>query len=671
MGDPYQISTCTHLQNMSSNLSSYFILTGDVDCSGLSGSGFTPVGTSGTPFSGQLDGQGYSINEFFIDRNSTTGVGLFGYIANGVVKNLRMQDANVTGEWKVGLLVGEFNSGTIENCHVQGAVAGSYEVAGLVGYLVNISSGSGALIDRSSANVTQTEVFVSNYAGHGFLVGMCYGDDTLVPVIRNSVGIGNFVAAAGYGTGGLVGVFRNSFSAGRCSLQNTFTTGTISGTSSQAGGLVGSMQGSDSTVSNSFSTVAVTASSGVRGAAIGNKSGGTLSGVYGVVASGGVNSGLDCVGSGSGTDCSTVTSASAFFDNSTQPPLDQWDFVNVWQRCPNTYPAIQGECENVLQSATIIPSETRLGTSGTLTVAFTTTNYLADDGIITVTLPSGMTFNSGGTSVAQSVSNIDGTLTPSVNGQTIKFTRSAGTDVAQDIAVSFVITNVGFSGTVGTSGSYSIAVKNSAEVTLDVVTVSGSNFDCAAGEFGVSCTACPGGSGSSACSGNGTCDDGVSGSGVCSCSTGFTDAACSACVSGRYGHACSICPGSGNCSGHGTCSDGVLGSGVCTCSAGYSGADCATEILQKPKLKGKKSKKNAQRVTFTCAVPEGNAPVSSYRFVIKGPLNGKKGPTKTLERATASYTKTFKKSGQYRVNCQYISAGAATSASSSSKKLEF
>jgi hypothetical protein len=48
---------------------------------------------------------------------------------------------------------------------------------------------------------------------------------------------------------------------------------------------------------------------------------------------------------------------------------------------------------------------------------------------------------------------------------------------------------------------------------------------CVDGYWGANCTACPGGA-SNPCSGNGSCGQGVSGNGTCTCYSGFTGAAC-------------------------------------------------------------------------------------------------------------------------------------------------
>jgi len=140
---------------------------------------------------------------------------------------------------------------------------------------------------------------------------------------------------------------------------------------------------------------------------------------------------------------------------------------------------------------------------------------------------------------------------------------------------------------------------------------------CAPGYFGPSCASvCPGGAGALACSGHGSCDGGLAGSGLCTCDFGYKQASCNvlcpnsggllcgghgtcntltgscapcatgfaenftapapaagaciACAANRYGPSCLACPA---CV-HGTCDSGVLGTGTCKCNLGYYGTLC-------------------------------------------------------------------------------------------------
>ena len=107
---------------------------------------------------------------------------------------------------------------------------------------------------------------------------------------------------------------------------------------------------------------------------------------------------------------------------------------------------------------------------------------------------------------------------------------------------------------------------------------------CVAGYWGHRCAQeCPGGAGNP-CYGHGVCSDGTQGSGACACDAGpaegYWDAVtqCADCRPGYWGQGCTRqCPslaGMAVCSGHGSCSDGRTGTGECTCTAPYYDADC-------------------------------------------------------------------------------------------------
>jgi len=52
------------------------------------------------------------------------------------------------------------------------------------------------------------------------------------------------------------------------------------------------------------------------------------------------------------------------------------------------------------------------------------------------------------------------------------------------------------------------------------------------------------------------------------------------CPTGHYGPMCLPCPGgaANPCNGNGTCDDGADGTGVCTCESGWTGPDCGTAL---------------------------------------------------------------------------------------------
>lgn len=94
---------------------------------------WTPVGQTGaTTFNGVFDGQNYTISNLNVDSSAQTGAyyssGLFGWIEThsegcGIVKNLIINGATVTGHHNCGALVGYITEkyAVVENCHVSDA----------------------------------------------------------------------------------------------------------------------------------------------------------------------------------------------------------------------------------------------------------------------------------------------------------------------------------------------------------------------------------------------------------------------------------------------------------------------------------------------------------------------------------------------------------------------
>jgi len=190
--DPYLILTCLDLQDMENSLTSHYQLNNNIDCSDTitwnSGDGFDPIGDTGTPFIGSLDGNNYNISELFIDLSGVQRVGLF-KVLQGNLTNIGFVNANVTGNHDVGIAVGDlYTGGIIDNAYSTGFVTGTGSaVGGLVG------TSNYGFIYNSSARVT-----VSGVGNVGGLIG------TSQSKIHNSSATGN-VSGTGDGVGGLVG----------------------------------------------------------------------------------------------------------------------------------------------------------------------------------------------------------------------------------------------------------------------------------------------------------------------------------------------------------------------------------------------------------------------------------------------------------------------------------
>jgi len=199
------------------------------------GKGWEPIGTpdetSDEQFTGSFNGQGYEIRDLFINRPDENYVGIFThiswirYIDNvGVVENVGVVNADVTGSAQVGSLVGH-NEGLVNNSYSSGSVTGDSRVGGLVGWNQATLSNS-----YSSCSVTGDS-----------RVGGLVGDNWYYRgILSNSYSTGSVTGSSQ--VGGLVGV--NFYG----NVTHSYSTGSVIG-STQVGGLVGYNK---ATVSNSF-----------------------------------------------------------------------------------------------------------------------------------------------------------------------------------------------------------------------------------------------------------------------------------------------------------------------------------------------------------------------------------------------------------------------------------
>ncbi len=254
IGDPFIIQNVTDLQAMENDLSAYYELEGDIDASATSGwnggLGFDSVGGSGTEFTGQLDGKDFTISSLFINRPSTNGVGLFGYVFTALaIKNVHLTSVDITGAVDAGALVGDYigdPGGYIDNCDSTGSVTGDRNVGGLIGE-VYVDNTAYVRNCWSACTITSTKSaggFAGSISGAiGSSVDKCYGT-------------GNITITSGdvftYG-GGFVA------RASRAIIDQCYATGNVSASSTntgsrrvEVGGFVGASDNNAMTITNCY-----------------------------------------------------------------------------------------------------------------------------------------------------------------------------------------------------------------------------------------------------------------------------------------------------------------------------------------------------------------------------------------------------------------------------------
>ena len=192
---------------------------------------WSPIG--GT-YSTTFKGNNKTISNLHINRGGQDDVGLFSRVS-GNISGLGLKNVNVTGQRRVGGLVGNQGGGRILGCFVTGRVEGTHhEVGGLAG----LSTGNNTVIAASYANAVVSVGRIRS--GAGGLVGR------LEATVIASYAIG---PVSGHSrVGGLVG----QLGVYPSSVSTSYATGTVTGhrhDSSRLGGLIGHAQ---SGVSHSY-----------------------------------------------------------------------------------------------------------------------------------------------------------------------------------------------------------------------------------------------------------------------------------------------------------------------------------------------------------------------------------------------------------------------------------
>jgi len=207
VADPYQIGNFVDLQFLSENnqfWGNHFVQTADIDAIATltlnNGAGFSPIGTfNSNPFTGSYNGNGFVIENFYINRPNQDFIGLFGYVdknGNGNFQKIGVTSGIITGKNFVGAIAGRFIGFNfqVDQCFSNVEVIGQQICGGISGEMHVPVSNSYALGDVSGGSA------VGGLVGFSLVVSItnCYA---VGAVINNS---GN---SSGSNLGGLIGQF--------------------------------------------------------------------------------------------------------------------------------------------------------------------------------------------------------------------------------------------------------------------------------------------------------------------------------------------------------------------------------------------------------------------------------------------------------------------------------
>ena len=129
--------------------------------------GFIPIGKSGAVFQGKFDGQGYEIQNLYI--NTTTLAGLFGATGWCTVQNLGISGNITSTEKSAGGIAGDGVDSKLINCYNHASIKGQQYAGGIIGH--------GSWGAATMRNCYNTGKITSGNCGGG-LAGDCAGEVT-------------------------------------------------------------------------------------------------------------------------------------------------------------------------------------------------------------------------------------------------------------------------------------------------------------------------------------------------------------------------------------------------------------------------------------------------------------------------------------------------------------
>lgn len=381
--DPYQVETLEQLQEAATYRDQYFIQTADIDAADTQnwndGAGFEPLGEQDNPFTGSFDGNGFVIENLHVNREEEKDASLFGFIGDGVMENLNLENVTIVGGNRTGAIVGRLDGGVIRDSYATGVVTGAARTGGIVGVMTggnveNSVSGCEVHGARNVGGIAGTNnggLHVTGSHAYGDIngerdVGGLVGDNS--GLVSQSHAIGNVFVLSGDGhdTGGLIGVNEGE-------IEDSYATGDVEAIGKRAGGLVGQNDG-DGTITNSYATGSVTVDEMAGGLVGANREGGKITTSYsagGVTSSQevdfggfvGLNEAVDAIidgywdtessdmatGVGTGDEDGVIGLATGQMTGfQAEDNMAGFDFVGTWQ-ITEDYPALYWEDVEALE----------------------------------------------------------------------------------------------------------------------------------------------------------------------------------------------------------------------------------------------------------------------------------------------------------------------------------
>lgn len=293
------------------------------------GLGFEPIGDFDNRFSGTLDGDGHEIQGLTIDRVDTEDefdayeIGLIGFLEDGTVEDIHLNNVNITGNENVAAIAGQNEGGVVEDSSVQGNITGSTNVGGVIG-------------QQNDGEVHRTDVDGS-IEGDSFATGGIIGDNA-GQIIETSV---RGTVTGNSAVGGIAGWHATG------TIERSYSLATVAGDDSVAG-IVGD---NSADINRTYAAGGVSGNSDVGGL-IGEHGGGILEDSYWDTEETEHN---EAVGEGDGDIEGDVTglSTAEMTGDAAEGNMTAFDFETNWVTT-DSYPVLFAEKPQVSAIETFV-----------------------------------------------------------------------------------------------------------------------------------------------------------------------------------------------------------------------------------------------------------------------------------------------------------------------------
>lgn len=219
-------------------------LTASID---LENEEWTPIGKNGATFQGTFDGQGNTVRNLYINTPTQSDVGFFGFTTVGEIKNLTIENANVTGYLDVGAVAGTPYTSKYTNITLTGDVKiqGFSYVGGMFGKNVyanltelTIDAAEGSYVTANSVETDPVEGDVAYRTYVGGVIGFMGEGNTIVKNVTSNIN----VSGSTCDVGGITGIahYNNSFVNVTCTAAEVVLVNAVDeGDQLEVGGIAG------------------------------------------------------------------------------------------------------------------------------------------------------------------------------------------------------------------------------------------------------------------------------------------------------------------------------------------------------------------------------------------------------------------------------------------------